>query len=146
MTSPESNLKETKRSLKSTKELGMVAHTFDPSSQEAEVGRCCEFKTSLVYMVRSRPARTAQWEPVSEQQSAERVWNCVRKFSTARIYQREGDFRVTVAVWGCEEIDQSLQTFKGDIWIVLSVNCRCDFKVPTVAPWWSSVIDLALTV
>lgn len=49
----------------------MVAHTVNPSSQEAAVGRCLEFKASLVYMVRSRPVRTAQWEPVSEQQSAE---------------------------------------------------------------------------
>ena len=35
---------------------GMEAHTIHPSSWEAEAGRF-DFKTSLVYIVSSRPAR-----------------------------------------------------------------------------------------
>lgn len=66
----------------------MVAHTFDPSSQEAGVGRCREFKASLVYMVRSRPARTAQWEPVSEQQSAEGLKLCQKVFHSSGLPTR----------------------------------------------------------
>ncbi|KAL6036855.1 hypothetical protein STEG23_035058, partial [Scotinomys teguina] len=33
-----------------------VVHAFNPSTQEAEPSRCCEFKASLVYRPRSRTA------------------------------------------------------------------------------------------
>lgn len=35
-----------------------MLHTFDPRTQEAEVGRSNESKASLGYLVSSRPART----------------------------------------------------------------------------------------
>jgi hypothetical protein len=41
----------------------MVAHTFNPSTWEAEIS---EFKASLVYRVSSRTARAVQGNPVSE--------------------------------------------------------------------------------
>ena len=41
----------------------MVAHTFNPSTWEAEAGGF-EFKTSLVYRVSSWTARTTQRNPV----------------------------------------------------------------------------------
>jgi hypothetical protein len=40
-------------------ELGVVAHAFNPSTREAEVG-------SLVYIVSSRTARAIQRKPVSK--------------------------------------------------------------------------------
>jgi hypothetical protein len=51
---------------KTPKKLGMVAHTFNASSWEAEAGRTlCEFEASLVYTVSSRTARATQGDPVS---------------------------------------------------------------------------------
>jgi hypothetical protein len=35
----------------------MVVHTFNPSTPEAEAGRSCEFKASLVYIVSYKTAR-----------------------------------------------------------------------------------------
>ena len=46
----------------------MVAHTFDPSTREAEAGGFSEFEASLVYKVSSRIARTMQRNPVSKDQ------------------------------------------------------------------------------
>ena len=43
--------------------LGMVMHTFDPSTQEAEAGGSL-FKTSLVYRVSFRTAKAAKRNPV----------------------------------------------------------------------------------
>jgi hypothetical protein len=45
-----------------------VAHTFDPSTREAEAGGFSEFEASLVYKVSSRIARTMQRNPVSKDQ------------------------------------------------------------------------------
>ena len=44
---------------------GMVAHAFNPSTQEAEAGES-EFEASLVYKVSSRTARARQRNPVSK--------------------------------------------------------------------------------
>jgi hypothetical protein len=45
----------------------MVAHAFNPSTQEAEAGRrISEFEASLVYKVSSRTARAIQRNPVSK--------------------------------------------------------------------------------
>jgi hypothetical protein len=41
----------------------VVAHTFNPSTWEAETGRSLEFEASLVYRVRSRTARNTQRLP-----------------------------------------------------------------------------------
>ena len=30
--------------------LGMVVHAFNPSTQEAQAGECCEFEASLIYI------------------------------------------------------------------------------------------------
>jgi hypothetical protein len=47
----------------------MVAHAFDPSTQEEEAGRrISEFEASLVYRVSSRTARATQRNPVSKKQ------------------------------------------------------------------------------
>ena len=47
----------------------MVAHTFNPSTQEAETGRqIFEFEASLVYKVSSGTARTIQRNPVLKKQ------------------------------------------------------------------------------
>jgi hypothetical protein len=46
----------------------VVAHTFNPSTWEAEAGRYSEFKANLVYRVSSRTARAAQRNPVSKNQ------------------------------------------------------------------------------
>jgi hypothetical protein len=45
-----------------------MAHTFNPSTWEAEAGGSLisEFEASLVYRVSSRTARTAQRNPVSK--------------------------------------------------------------------------------
>jgi YHS domain-containing protein len=43
----------------------MVAHTFNPSTQEAEAGGSLEFEVSLVYRVSSRTVRATQGNPVS---------------------------------------------------------------------------------
>jgi hypothetical protein len=37
----------------------VVAHTFNPSTQEAEAGGSLEFKASLVYRVSNMPARVS---------------------------------------------------------------------------------------
>ena len=41
-------------------ELGMVAHTFNPSIWEAEAGESLEFEASLVYRTGLRTTRNAQ--------------------------------------------------------------------------------------
>ena len=47
----------------------MVAHTFNPSTQEAESGGSLEFKASLlVYRACSKTARTTQRNPVKTKQ------------------------------------------------------------------------------
>jgi hypothetical protein len=46
----------------------VVAHAFNPSTQEAEadlIEDLCEFKASLVYRGSSRTAKAAQKNPVS---------------------------------------------------------------------------------
>ena len=43
-----------------------MAHTFNPSTWEAEAGRISEFEASLVYKVSSRTARAIQRNPVSK--------------------------------------------------------------------------------
>ena len=42
----------------------MVAHTFDPSAQEAEAGESLEFQVSLIYKVSSRTAKATKKNPV----------------------------------------------------------------------------------
>jgi hypothetical protein len=39
------------------KTAGMVAHTFNPHTWEAEAAELCEFQASLAYVVRYRTAR-----------------------------------------------------------------------------------------
>ena len=46
----------------------MVVHTFNPNTQEAEVGTSLEFKTSLVYKASSRTDRATQTNSVSVNQ------------------------------------------------------------------------------
>ena len=46
----------------------MVAHSFNPSTQEAEGRLISEFEGSLVYRVSSRTAKTIQRNPVSKNQ------------------------------------------------------------------------------
>ena len=46
----------------------MVAHAFNPSTQEAEAREISEFEASLVYKVSSRTPRATQRNPVSKNQ------------------------------------------------------------------------------
>ena len=47
--------------------MAMVAHAFNPNTQEAEAGRdLCEFEASLVYTVSFMTARVTQTSLVSE--------------------------------------------------------------------------------
>jgi hypothetical protein len=46
----------------------VVAHAFNPSTQEAEAGGTLEFEASVVYKVSSRTARAIQKNPVSKNQ------------------------------------------------------------------------------
>ena len=48
----------------------MVAHTFNPSTWEAEGGRISEFEASLVYKVSSRIAWAIERNPVSKKKKS----------------------------------------------------------------------------
>jgi hypothetical protein len=48
------------------RELGVVAHTFNPEHSGGRGRRISEFEASLVYRVSSRTARATQRNPVSE--------------------------------------------------------------------------------
>ena len=52
----------------------MVAHTFNPSTWEAEAGGF-EFEASLVYRVSSRRARVIQRNPVSKNKNKNKQTN-----------------------------------------------------------------------
>jgi hypothetical protein len=54
---------------------GVVAHTFNPSTWEAEAGGSLEFEASLVYKVSSRTARAIQRNPVSKKQQQQKNVN-----------------------------------------------------------------------
>ena len=60
----------------------MVAHTFNPSTWEAEAGGSLEFEASLVYKVSSRTARAIQRNPVSKKQQQQNNNN--KKKNTVR--------------------------------------------------------------
>jgi hypothetical protein len=49
---------------KKNTELGVVAHTFNPSTLKAEAGGFLSSRASLVYRVSSRTARATQRNPV----------------------------------------------------------------------------------
>jgi hypothetical protein len=48
-----------------------VAHTFNPSTLDAEV---CGFGSSMVYMSSARPARAVERNPVSNENNKKRRW------------------------------------------------------------------------
>jgi hypothetical protein len=54
----------TQFSLKSIISTGVVAHTFNPSTREAEAGGLLNLRPGLVYRVSSRTARAIQRNPV----------------------------------------------------------------------------------
>jgi hypothetical protein len=54
---------------------GVVAHAFNPRTQEAEAGKISEFETSLVYKVSSRTARTRQRNPVLKNKQTNKQTN-----------------------------------------------------------------------
>jgi hypothetical protein len=54
----------------------VVAHTFNPSTWEAEAGGFLEFETSLVYIVSSRRARAMQRNPVLTP-PPKKKWKCL---------------------------------------------------------------------
>jgi hypothetical protein len=55
---------------------GVVAHTFDPSTWEAETGGFLSSR-SLVYRVSSRTARATQRNPVLKKRKKEREMICL---------------------------------------------------------------------
>jgi hypothetical protein len=57
---------------------GVVAHTFNPSTQEAEAGRF-EFEASLVYKVSSRTARAIQRNPTLKKQKTKTKKEVMRR-------------------------------------------------------------------
>jgi hypothetical protein len=57
----------------------VVAHTFNPSTREAEAGRISEFEASLVYRVSSRTARATQRNPVLKQTNKQKKKKKKRK-------------------------------------------------------------------
>jgi hypothetical protein len=61
--------KKTKPKQNKSPEPGVVVHTFNPSTREAEAGGSLEFEASLVYKVSSRTARAIQRNPVSKNQN-----------------------------------------------------------------------------
>ena len=55
----------------------MLVCAFKGSTKEGEAGTQCEFEPSLVYMARSRLARTVQCDPSEKQKSknkTKQVW------------------------------------------------------------------------
>jgi hypothetical protein len=57
----------------------MVAHAFDPSTQEAEAGGSLEFEASLAYKMSSRTARAIQRNPVSKNQKKKKNSYAIQK-------------------------------------------------------------------
>ena len=55
----------------------MVAHAFEPSTQEAAL---CEFKASLVYRASSRTARATQRNPVLKNQKTKPTKNIMNMY------------------------------------------------------------------
>lgn len=47
----------------------MVVNALNPSTQETEAGKLCEFEGSLVYIENFISTRVTQWDPVSTEQS-----------------------------------------------------------------------------
>lgn len=41
--------------------IGIVADTYNSSTEETEMGNCCVFKASLGYVVIFRPAQAIEW-------------------------------------------------------------------------------------
>ena len=55
--------------LKACATTAQLAHSFNPSTWEAEAGRFLKFEASLAYRVSSRTARTIQKSPISKKQT-----------------------------------------------------------------------------
>jgi hypothetical protein len=55
-------------------EPGVVAHAFNPSTQEAEAGGFLSSEASLVYKMSSRTARATQRNPVSKNQKKKTLY------------------------------------------------------------------------
>jgi hypothetical protein len=58
------------------RELGVVAHTFNPEHSGGRGRRISEFEASLVYRVSSRTARATQRNPVSEKKKKKPTTGC----------------------------------------------------------------------
>jgi hypothetical protein len=60
----------------------MVAHTFNPSTWEAEAGRFLEFEASLVYRVSSRTARAAENPCLEKPKKKKKLFICFMYISS----------------------------------------------------------------
>jgi hypothetical protein len=60
----------------------MVAHTFNPSTWEAEAGRFLEFEASLVYRVSSRTARAAEKPCLEKPKKKKKLFICFMYISS----------------------------------------------------------------
>ena len=61
-----------------------MAHTFNPSTWEAEAGGFLSFQASLVYIVSSRTARAIQRNPVSKNKQTNKKDKSVDTFILLR--------------------------------------------------------------
>jgi hypothetical protein len=59
--------------------LGVVTHTFNPSTWKAEAKRISEFKGSLVYRVSSRTARVTKGRPDSKNKTKQKTKTKAKK-------------------------------------------------------------------
>jgi hypothetical protein len=64
----------------------VVAHVFNPSTQEAEVGGISEFEASVVYRVSSRTARAIQRNPEKKNQKTKTKQKKNHQVNTANVY------------------------------------------------------------
>jgi hypothetical protein len=64
---------------------GVVVHTFNPSTREAEAGGFLSSRPSLVYRVSSRTVRATLRNPVSENQKVKKKKKEKRKKERKRI-------------------------------------------------------------
>jgi hypothetical protein len=75
---------------------GVVAHAFNPSTQDGRGRRISEFEASLVYRVSSRTARAIQRNPVSEKNKTKQNKN---PYQASLLENRESKLDTVIHVY-----------------------------------------------